>query len=1030
MSWGIWGVRYKNQNRLIGITPRTADVKESKLFSLTTNIDNFTGTAANNTFAGVTGDTTGGQVTSTLNTGDVLNGGGGVNTFNITGAGNAGPAIPLVETTNIQNVFVRSVDATTVNQTLMSGVVNAASNGSIASTTFTGADLASTYWIINSVNTPDGNANLTVNYANAAGKADTALLSVQNAGGKVGTTDVTQTIATTAATGDIEAVVLATTGTNRVALGGGSKVAEFTVTGDGTNTITLDAAATTMTVDASESTGTNTLIVGSLLGTGDTILGGTGTDTLRGTISTATQMIPTVTGVETLDLTFSAAGIFNASKVTGATKAILTPTAATTLTNLSGDVVELQVGKTAAITGSSMSVGYVTGSNSDVTLTLGATPTSGTAAVSVGATTFTNNAGGLTINSAGSASNSIGALTAYKASSVTYAGVSQALTGTTVLATAASDVSVDGTLKNTTITNLTVDNSLATLNVTSGAGTATIGNTTQTAASKTSIDTEYNYTGGAKALTAGDVTASVSADAGNTVDAIVNITAAAGAVSVGSLSFAGSGAATADTTTVALTATGTESTGTVTVADLIVDEGTDGTSATTVELLGNGGAITMTDLTLTDSDINSITLDAASSNVTLTTLANTISTTTDLVVSAASTRTAAITNLTGTGNLNSITASGAGTINLFTGTSQAVTGDASIDATGTTGDFTLGLGSAAGNLNVLLGNAASGKDNTVSTGAGNDVILGGTGVDSVIAGTGADIIDGAAGNDYLEGSAGADTLTGGTGVDTFGYNAVVGSSSDSNSSVKDTITDLATTDFIFLNLTNVNDFVVASDVTGSTNSYNASTNGDGTLTDVGDVIIATTGITLTSAQAQAMTIIDAVGTGAADIITGGANNDTIEGAAAADDMTGGGGVDTFVTGEAGDSIVASAVGLNGATLAANDTLTFNTTSTNNVDLITDFGATDLLDTTATAGTAPTSLIGNTMAAALTDGVAYVVYGTYVAGSGIFTVATTFNAATAADALVVVGNGTLTGTSTTGYVVLDNLSEALSGANFV
>ena len=115
------------------------------------------------TFTGVTGDITGGSITSTLNTGDIIAGIGGTNTFNITGNGNTG-GTPIVETSNIQNINVRAVVDTEVNQVLMSGVTNASSDGSLGNTTFTNAQLGTTYGLFNTNNIVGDTANLAVTY--------------------------------------------------------------------------------------------------------------------------------------------------------------------------------------------------------------------------------------------------------------------------------------------------------------------------------------------------------------------------------------------------------------------------------------------------------------------------------------------------------------------------------------------------------------------------------------------------------------------------------------------------------------------------------------------------------------------------------------------------------------------------------------------------------------------------------------------------------------------------------------------------
>jgi Ca2+-binding RTX toxin-like protein len=171
------------------------------------------------------------------------------------------------------------------------------------------------------------------------------------------------------------------------------------------------------------------------------------------------------------------------------------------------------------------------------------------------------------------------------------------------------------------------------------------------------------------------------------------------------------------------------------------------------------------------------------------------------------------------------------------------------------------------------------------------------------------------------------------------------------------------------------------------------------------------------------------GSTGANVISSGAGDDTINGAGAKDTITTGTGTDTITANGAADSVAASATALS-ANIAATNTLTFATGAADNVDRITDFTAgTDNLDFT-TAATAPTSLVGLGKTTALADDTTFVAYGTYVVGTGVFTIAAAFNATTAADALVVEGDGTLTPTNETGYTVLDNLSAALVAADIV
>ena len=165
---------------------------------------------------------------------------------------------------------------------------------------------------------------------------------------------------------------------------------------------------------------------------------------------------------------------------------------------------------------------------------------------------------------------------------------------------------------------------------------------------------------------------------------------------------------------------------------------------------------------------------------------------------------------------------------------------------------------------------------------------------------------------------------------------------------------------------------------------------------------------------------------AADTIAGGAGNDFITGGAGPDLMVGGADIDTFQVGYRGDSEGTTAR-TSGGSMAAGDTLVFG----NGVDTITEFAASDLLDTPATPGVSPTSLLGQSYTGGpLTLGTSYVAYGTFNNVTHTFVVAAGFNAVTSNDALVVAGDSLEWLQSTTGYVVLENIAVALTGANFV
>src|SRR5690606_34974522 len=119
---------------------------------------------------------------------DIIDGGAGTDTLKILGTG----ASDLLQSTNLENVEVRSVTATTLNQQLMQGVQQVSSKGSNALLTVNNADLATTYVLDSTV--AGQAAGLTVSYAGVAGTTDTAKVALNNAGDKTGTTTTTQTV--------------------------------------------------------------------------------------------------------------------------------------------------------------------------------------------------------------------------------------------------------------------------------------------------------------------------------------------------------------------------------------------------------------------------------------------------------------------------------------------------------------------------------------------------------------------------------------------------------------------------------------------------------------------------------------------------------------------------------------------------------------------------------------------------------------------------------------------------------------------
>lgn len=581
----------------------------------------------------------------------------------------------------------------------MADVATLNSEASNAALTVTGADLATTYGLNNTVKGQA--AGLTVTYADATGTTDTAKLSINNAGNKTTAATTTQTI-NVSNTNAIEAVTIATAGTNYVSLTGGTAAASVKVTGNGTNDLTIGSSAAALTLDASGSTGTNTLRVGTGLSGTDTIKGGSGSDTLIANLTSATQINPTVTGVETLSLDFDAAATYNAGNTSGVTTLnIGGSAAAAAVTNLAAAAKTLVLDTTNA---AGVSVSYASGSATAAVYNTGSATAD--TAVSNGSTTLSNIAS-LTVNAGGTGTTTgLGALdvgstataltlnTAAAANDLTAGALTGAALKTITVGATAGDVSLS-TGANATLTKLEELTIVSTgggdVNVLGGR-TATVHDTNVSAFKKIKITT-----GDSTTLTVGAITGGT----GTTAAAITTYDVTMG----GTIGASAIGAVTA------------ESIGNVNV--------TVGANAT-------GAGATLTVGALTADTIGNITVVVGAENI----------------VAMSSDQSGAANY-----SIGNITASGAGT---FTFTA----------ASGAAGDDSIGsvtLSSLDGGSTVDLALLEGGT--SMTGGAGVDNLTGTSGADIINGGAGADVLVGGAGADEITGGAGADTITSGLGND-------------------------------------------------------------------------------------------------------------------------------------------------------------------------------------------------------------------------------------------------------------------------
>jgi len=278
-----------------------------RTLTLTTGVDNLTGSAGDDTVNGFISATAN---TSTLSGGDQINGGAGNDTLTILIDTNVlanamTPAITSVEAVVIRNLSA-AADVDDLNLVQASGVTSVTLNNSLGTgdTAVTNAPLAATYAITNTPAAAAGGAiadlTVTVNAADVGGTADTVKFSVSNAGSKAATNVADRAVVSVANTSGVEAVSLATAGVNHVTVnGGGNDTRTLTITGDGTNNIAIADFNATLNINASASTGANTFTLGADLTSSDTLTGGSGADVLS-IAPTGSATSVSVTGVETL----------------------------------------------------------------------------------------------------------------------------------------------------------------------------------------------------------------------------------------------------------------------------------------------------------------------------------------------------------------------------------------------------------------------------------------------------------------------------------------------------------------------------------------------------------------------------------------------------------------------------------------------------------------------------------------------------------------------------------------------------------
>lgn len=248
-------------------------------FTLTTGIDNVTGTTGNDSFDGsLTGALAQFQ---TLNSGDNLNGGEGTDSLFATLTG--GTTAPTL--TSIENVTVINSAQAAFELGGSTGVTSFTSQGNVGGLTVNGIAADSTVTLANS------SATTTLGFQNVTGGADAKTVMVSNINETVGPTAPVGTSSILSAAGVETLTVNVSGSTNTVNLFNttGNQATRVNVTGAGNLVLNGGAAGATSgfnvvglgatTIDGSAATG-NLNITGTAVG--QTITGGAGADTIDG----------------------------------------------------------------------------------------------------------------------------------------------------------------------------------------------------------------------------------------------------------------------------------------------------------------------------------------------------------------------------------------------------------------------------------------------------------------------------------------------------------------------------------------------------------------------------------------------------------------------------------------------------------------------------------------------------------------------------------------------------------------------------
>ena len=871
-------------------------VATSSVFTLTTGSDVFTGTSAADTFNAA--NAAGTAAAQTFNNGDVLNGGAGTDTLNVSVG--AASTYSMSGVSNIETVVGSFSAAGTLSLLGSSGITSISSNASTAAAIY--SNIASTSVALASTNT-DQNATFTFATAAVSGTADTATLTLSNqtagtitvagietlnvvsTGGANALTTLTAANATTInisgdttlnlGTNNTVATTIASTNTAGVTLTSNNTAAVTISGGAGNDAITMTEGAA-LSNNVNGGAGNDTITFTANLDTGDTVAGGDGTDTLVAlSADLAAVTYTNVSGFENITVSDALAGVLTTATVQAginrvnfaaavASQTVTFEAGAKTISlNLlsAGTAETLTVGDTGTATTDSLTLLNGT-TASDVfagndilaisgfeTVTVNtSTTTAAGAAVALGAIGLTPDTGGSQVlNFVGNNSVVTGIITATGATTATVDA--SGLTGsrtfsntgaptvgvTSIIGSANSDILVGSA------TSTTISGGAGNDTITGGAGNDNIaggdGNDAITAAAGNDV---INGGAGNDTLTLGDnLTQNDVIDGGDGTD-VLSITQAT-ITAVNALSFGNGATLNSNLSNIErLTVTDAVTSG-VDLARL------DNISYITLNAGGGGqtfaGMAANSTVVIGDTTGGVFTLSDATGtadvlNVITTDLDGLASDETFTLVSATGIETVNITTREETASasirLHTIT-----TLTAASATAVNISGTESLTVTNATALKNVDASALTNILTLSVANAASAA--TVIGGAGADAITGSANGDTLTMGAGADSVNGAAGNDTIDGGSGSDTaLYGGAGNDSItggeGSDSIAGGAGNDAIILTETT---AVTDTVYIGSTDTGgtDLAIGATNLDTITGFTAGASGDLMVFDIGTVVV-------------------------------------------------------------------------------------------------------------------------------------------------------------------------------------------------